>query len=134
MMMIDTMKKTGQNASGFTLMEVLIAIVLMAVGLLGMAALTGGIMRGNNHSSDLTTATVLAQEKIEDIRRIGYYATPGSDTTTTEAYGTISGFSRFKRTTQTDVDNPTSNMKAITVTVFWDTDAKSVTLKTLLAE
>ena len=63
---INPSKRDGQD--GFTLIEVLIAIVILSVGLLGMASLTVGIIKGNKFSNDLSTATTLAQDKMEDIR------------------------------------------------------------------
>ena len=49
-----------RSHNGFTLIEVLVAIVILSVGLLGMASLTVAIIQGNKFSNDLTTATTLA--------------------------------------------------------------------------
>lgn len=125
-------KKDKEN--GFTLIEVLIAIVILSVGLLGMAALTVGIINGNKFSNDLTTATTLAQDKMEDIRRLGYSRTPATTTTDTEDYSAITGYAAYKRVTVTTVDSPAVGMKAITVTTYWDSDGHSVELKTILAQ
>ncbi len=126
-------KSYEANDCGFTLMEVLITIVLLTVGLLGMAALTTGIINGNTHSRRLTTATTLAQDKIEDVRRLGSSSMPSVDTTTTEDYNTITDYPLFKRTTTTAVSSPASNMKTITITVSWDSDSHSVSLQTILS-
>lgn len=125
--------------NGFTIIEVLAAIVILTVGLLGMASLTGAIIRGNRLSNDLTTATTLAQDEMEDIRRLGYSGTPTSDTTVTEDYNSISGYPLYKRVTVTDVYTsgttwPPAGIKDITVTVYWDSDRHSVELKTSLAQ
>ena len=125
--------------NGFTLMEVLIAIVILTIGLLSLASLTGAIIRGNRLSNDLTTATTLAQDEMEDIRRLGYSGTPTSDTTVTENYNSISGYPAYKRVTVTDVYTsgttwPPAGIKDITVTVYWDSDRHSVELKTSLAQ
>ena len=120
--------------NGFTLIEVLIAIIILSVGLLGMAALTVGIIQGNKFSNDLTTATTLAQDEMEDIRRLGYSGTSATTTTVTENYNSIPGYPTYKRVTDTSVDNPVSGMKMITVTLFWDSDNHSVQLKNILAK
>ena len=131
----DTCRKLRIDAvKGFTFIEVLIAIVILSVGLLAIGALSGGVIRGNNLSRQLTVATILAQDKMEDIRRLGYSNTPSTDTTTTEDYGSITDYPSFKRVTQTDVDNPGENMKTVIITVYWKPDNRSVILKTLLSQ
>jgi len=123
-----------RNNNGFTLMEVLVAMVILSVGLLGMAALITGIINSNKLSNRISTATVLAQDKMEDIKRIGYSGMPASDTTTTENYNSITNYLLYKRDIFTEVANPAAGMKKITVTVYWDSDAHSVVLQTILAE
>lgn len=131
--MAHLLNKSYTSDGGFTLMEVLITIVLLTVGLLGMAALTTGIINGNTHSRRLTTATTLAQDKIEDVRRLGSSNMPSVDTTITEDYTTIANYPLFKRTTTTAVSSPASNMKTITITVYWNSDSHSVSLQTILS-
>jgi type IV pilus assembly protein PilV len=128
------MRRLRNDNSGFTLMEVLVAMVILTVGLLGMAALITGIINSNKLSNRISTATVLAQDKMEDVRRLGFSGTPTSDTTATEAYNSITNYSLYKRVTFTDVANPAAGMKKITVTVYWDSDAHSVALQTILAK
>ena len=129
------MKMVGlENNKGFTLIEVLVAMVILSIGLLGTAALITGIINGNKVSNRITTATVLAQDKMEEIKRIGYSGMPTSDTTTTEPYNSITNYSLYKRVTFTDVVNPAVGMKTVTVTVSWDSDNSSIELKTILAQ
>ena len=119
-----------RNNKGFTLIEILIAITVFSIGLLGMATLTTGIIRGNLASNNLTTATVLAQEQMEDIIRDGYAKASGKD----ENYGSITDFSQYKRVTVVDDNKPETDMKIVTVTVYWDSDSHSVVLKTILTK
>ena len=123
-----------RNNNGFTLIEVLVAMVILSVGLLGTAALITGIIKGNKVSNRVTTGTTLAQDKMEDIRRLGYSGTPTSDTSTTEAYNSITDYSLYKRITFTDVANPAAGMKTVTVTIYWDSDNSSIELKTILVQ
>ncbi len=115
-------------AKGFTLIEIMVAITLLSIGLLGMAGLTVGIMRGNALSSEVTTATALAQAKMEDIKRVGY----SGATEITEDYNSIAGYPLFKRDTEIDVDTPDLGMKTVTITVSWDSDASSIAVETIL--
>ena len=122
------------NNRGFTLLEILVAMVVLSIGLLGMAGLTAGIMRGNSLSNRMTTAVTLAQEKMEEIRRLGYSGTPATDTTTTEDYDSIPHYPWYKRVAFIDVANPAAGMKMVSVTVYWDSDVHSAALRTILAE
>ncbi len=131
-------KEMKTENKGFTLIEVLVAIVILSVGLLGMASLTVGIIKGNKFSNNLSTATTLAQDKMEDIRRLGYSGMPAATTTTTEDYNSITGYGTYKRVTVTTVDSPAVGMKTITVTAYWkDPDQTdhlpAVEVKTILA-
>ena len=117
-----------RTARGFTLIEILIALTLLAIGLLGMAGLTVGIMRGNSLSKEVTTATALAQDKMEDIKRLGY----NGATAQSEGYNSIAGYTHYRRDTVIDVDTPNIGMKTVTVTVYWDSDAASVAVETFL--
>ena len=117
-----------QKQRGFTLVEIMVAITLLSIGLLGMAGLTVGIMRGNSLSSQVTTATALAQAKMEDIKRIGYSGTSAS----AEGYNAISGYPLYRRDTVVDVDTPNVGMKTVTITVFWDSNASSIAVETIL--
>jgi len=127
-------QRVRQSEGGFTLIEVLVAIVILSIGLLGMASLTIGIIKGNKLSNDLTTATTLAQDKMEQIRNSGYSALPSSDTTDTEDYGEIPDYPQYKRVRDTDVDAPATNMKTVTVTVYWDSDNHNIEIKSILVQ
>ncbi len=115
-------------AKGFTLIEIMVAITLLSVGLLGMAGLTVGIMRGNALSSEVTTATALAQAKMEDIKRIGY----SGATDDAEDYNAIAGYPLYKMDTVIDEDTPELGMKTVTITVSWDSDGSSIAVETIL--
>ena len=119
---------------GLTLLEILITMLILSVGLLGIAGLTTGVMRGNAFSSKVTTATTVAEQKMEEMRRIGYSGVPMADTTITEDYHTMTDYPSYKRMTSIKMMNPADGMKVITVAVFWDSDRHSVSLKTVLAE
>ncbi|MDY6989205.1 MAG: prepilin-type N-terminal cleavage/methylation domain-containing protein [Thermodesulfobacteriota bacterium] len=121
-----------QDNRGFTLLEILVAMIVLSIGLLGMAGLTTGIMRGNLRSIRMTTAMTLAQQKMETMRGLGHSGTPMMDNTTTEDYNSIANHGAYKRVTSIEVATPAAGMKTVTVTVFWDGDAHSTFLTTIL--
>jgi len=63
-------RRSGLNrpAAGFSLLEVLIAVLVIAVGLLSLAQLHGSLLQDSGVSKARTVALYLAQEKIEDLR------------------------------------------------------------------
>ena len=131
--------KAVSDEHGFTLLEIFIAILLLTVGLLGTAALTTGVVRGNIDSRLLTSATAIGQSCLEENRRVGYASagavpTGGSNSCQTgNSTVTANGVS-FTRNLA--IDTSVSNIKTLTVTVTWSEGAvgsKSITLKTIVA-
>lgn len=59
--------KTGQAGGGFTLIEMMISMVVMAVGLLGLNIMFITAMATNNKNSHDTSATMVAQLVLEQI-------------------------------------------------------------------
>jgi type IV pilus assembly protein PilV len=61
------MQQRRRTQSGFSLVELLVAVVIMAVGLLGLAELQITAMRTNSQSESMLAAGALAQRAIEDV-------------------------------------------------------------------
>jgi prepilin-type N-terminal cleavage/methylation domain-containing protein len=136
---ISTAFRIAANQDGFTLIEIFITIVLLTIGLLGTAVLTTGVVRGNQASKNMTTATVIAQTCFEENRRVGYSsagAVPagGSNSCVSGTATVTSGGVSFTRTLT--IDASVANIKTLTIAVSWSEGAvgtKSVTLKTIMA-
>ena len=77
------------NNSGFTLIEIVVALLVLTIGLLGMAGLSIEVMKGNKSSNQISTATALVQDKMEKLRELGYENLPAPNSTVTEDYGSI---------------------------------------------
>ena len=119
------MCKLHDNNSGFTLIEVLVAMVILSIGLLGTAALITGIIRGNQVSNRVTTATTLAQDKMEDIKRVG--------STAGDAKAPLpSPYDQYEREVIVVPNSPANGMSTVTVNVHWESN-KSVSLQTILS-
>lgn len=121
-----------KKCEGFTIIEILIAMVVLIIGSLGIATLTVSIIRGNTFNSKITTATLLSRNRLQDAQRLGY---ANVDTiAVTENYNIILNYSAYKRITSIAPNSPAPNMKTVTVTVYWDSDRKSVSVSTILSE
>jgi type IV pilus assembly protein PilV len=57
----------GSGSRGFTLLEVMIAMVILGVALLGLAGLQVVSLRGNSLASGITEATTIAQDQLEQL-------------------------------------------------------------------
>ncbi len=72
-----SIRKEGD--SGFALIEVMFAIVILAVGLLGLAALLAQLSGSTTQSRYLGSEVMLASEKLEDLNQLDYnnFKAPG---------------------------------------------------------
>jgi prepilin-type N-terminal cleavage/methylation domain-containing protein len=126
--MNKTMKQKIDNSSGFTLIEVLIAAVIVAFGSLAMGAFLGNLITHNSANERKTMATILAQDKIEGLRNQALNNNLTSADDSTDTVTTAAG--PFTRTWAID---DSSNPNQITVQVTWngvvgDTQVTLVTL------
>jgi prepilin-type N-terminal cleavage/methylation domain-containing protein len=124
--------KILKEANGFTLIEILIATVIITIASLGVATLTVGVIRGNSFSQRLTTATTLIQDRLEEVKRLGYLN--AGTVAGTQNYGTIVNFPGYKREVFVLNNTPEVNMKTISITVYWDAGKHSVKASTILSE
>lgn len=119
-----------RHNDGFTLMEVLVAMVVLTLGLLGLSNFTIGVIKGNSYSKNVTTATVVAQQQIEQAQRIGYANANDLAGTATVSMGGVN----FTRTTTVSNSTPAVNMKTLVVSVSWNPGNYSVGLNTIISE
>ncbi len=107
-----------REAKGFSLLEVLVALIFLAVGLLALAGLHITSLRGNSFSHHLSLATVLAQDRLEFLKNLPL----NSDRLLPNQYddqqftppGSQISFQRTYSVTQAD------NMRTIQYTVLWN--------------
>jgi len=125
---------------GFTLLEVMIALVIFAVGVLGLAAMQIDFIQGNDTARELTEAANRASDKIEQLMSVGY---TDSDLDVnanphTEAGG---GYNLSWTVQHPDqdgsggVNDDEDTFKTIQITVTWnDGTARSFTMNTMRVE
>lgn len=110
------------------MIEVMLAIAIIAIGLFAVMTLTTIVIKGNAHSKEVTVATTLAQDKIEYFKGIDYDNVSGTDTVYTDYY--------LKAIVEDNT--PGVNTKTVTVIVYWNpgttTSIHKVELKTIFAK
>jgi type IV pilus assembly protein PilV len=65
-------KLVYNNKNGFTLIEVMIAIVILAIGMLAVAKMQISAVKGNSDAIGFTEATGFAQNKMEELVNLAY--------------------------------------------------------------
>ncbi|WP_316346868.1 prepilin-type N-terminal cleavage/methylation domain-containing protein [Desulfuromonas acetoxidans] len=60
-------KTTSNKEAGFSLIELLVALTIFAIGLLALAGMQVTALRGNSHAHGVTVLTALADGIIEDL-------------------------------------------------------------------
>jgi type IV pilus assembly protein PilV len=108
-------------ADGFTLIEVMIALVIMSIGLTALAAVQISAIRGNDFSKRMTTAISIAEAKMEQIKSISY----ANIISESSIQITQSSMNFTRQVTVTNNIAPLTNTKMVNVTVSWSEGSKS---------
>jgi Tfp pilus assembly protein PilV len=105
-----------RGAKGFSLLEILIALIFLAVGLLALAGLQMTSLRGNNFSHHLSLATIAAQDRLEFLKNLPLSSNRLLPNQYDDRPVTLSGMS-FERTYSVTEAN---SMRTIQYTVRWN--------------
>lgn len=62
-----------KREGGFTLIEVMMSMIVLAVGIFGLAILTSMAIFGNSFSKDLTAVNAVAQREMEELLNLANY-------------------------------------------------------------
>lgn len=112
----------SKKSKGFSLIEVLIALVILSISLLALAGLMVQTTKSNSFGNHMTEASTVAQDAFERLRARPYNSmTAGAPDSPTGATGQV-----YTRTS-TIVKNPNSTEAEATVTISW-TDPTSHTI------
>lgn len=146
---------------GFTLIEVLMAIVILSIGLLALSQMSAYVIQSNAQASRFTRATIMAQDTLENLKMLyrtspldaqlsaggdnndvstnihsstALFTSPDhTDTCNSGCSATID--SSLKRVWNIADDTPLSGMKTVTVIVGWaDSSNHFVALSTIITK
>jgi len=115
-----------ESEKGFTLVEVMTALLILSVGMLGVAAMLTTSMKSDNYNSYVREAEQLANQKIEELRgKSADTSLAASDSGNWPPTSIRSPYC-YAWTVTPDTDT-TRRITQVTVTVGWpsDSDCKS---------
>ena len=133
-------KRQPADSNGFTLIEALLAMSLLSIAVFGMFSLLPSVMGYNEFADTVSTATTLAQDKLEALKNTDFSSIPVGSPAETDSEldenGTTGAGGIYTRTTTVSVDPTYSDIKRIAVTVSWGWkgNLKDVTLRTMIKE
>jgi type IV pilus assembly protein PilV len=128
---------TGRQ-QGWTLIEILVAIVVLTVGLLAVGTMQISAIRGNFMGGNTSIGLTLASQKMEDLLNRDYNdddlaaGVHQEDVSDSGVEGT-GGFylRRWNITDMTEGPDDWPRMKEITVTVSWESNRHRVNLSSM---
>ena len=122
------MKRRKRVQAGFTMIEVMIAVLLTAIAVIGIVGLYRVQTRSAGYSRYATEASVLAADKLEQLRTIAITVASTGSETGLDSRGKAGGI--FNRSW---VIAASGTQWKLEVTVGWDDDgqARTVTLHSL---
>ena len=120
-----------ENKKGFTLIEALIAISIFAIGFLAIGSLVISTTRNTTKGNILTHATMLASDKIEELKNENLLSAVMTTGTHTDPFNPINERGNqdgiFNRSWKVSELQPTASPTArqVEVTVSWNRLGKS---------
>jgi type IV pilus assembly protein PilV len=105
-----------KNQKGFTLIEVVLGLVILAVGLLSLAGMQMTSVRGNAFSKQLSQATYVIQDRLEFLRYLSLDDPLLAAGTHDDGSTTLSGVV-FNRSYNVVINN---NLRTINYTVTYN--------------
>lgn len=124
-----------RNSKGFTLVEVMVAIAILSIALLGLVSVTVMVIKSNSFSKEMTKATTLANDKMEDLKKSSYSGlVSGTDTKTDPSTDTSRLI--YTKTWTVTQNSPIVGTKTIDITVQWNSQGTShnVTVRNIIAQ
>ena len=109
-------KKRSLN-SGYSLIETLVSVTIMAVITIGIMTAQGGHVRTVDNSKKRTICTTLAEQKLENLLGFSFEDLQSAASPSTEEYGEIANFPDYKRTVT--IQQISEDLLSIQVEVYW---------------
>jgi type IV pilus assembly protein PilV len=108
--------KQRSGEKGFTLIEVIFAMTILAVGLLAVATMQVTAIRGNTTSMDISSAIDLVQDRVDKLLAVNI----GHADLTAGNHPDPDPGDRYNITWSVQDNTPIFNVKTITVRAVWN--------------
>ncbi len=121
------------KSKGFTLIEMLISLVILAISLLALAGLMSITTKNNSFGGHITEAATFAQDKLEEFRALRPQAPPDGDIPEGQGSDQKIGATGINYTRTWNVET-NGNIRLITITVTWnDRINHSIALRSVIS-
>jgi prepilin-type N-terminal cleavage/methylation domain-containing protein len=136
------MSMTIRRQAGLSLVELMVALLLLGVALMGLAAAFAPGRMAIQQGDQSTTATFLARQMLESMRNRAYdqdsdELVNGTTFPASTGYGGITNYPYFRRTITFANDSPMTGTKTATVVITYRNSSgteQSVTLTTIFTQ
>ena len=117
------------KSDGFTLIEILVALIILSVSLLALAGLMVTTTKNNSFGGHMTEAATFAQDKLEELRAIRWENISEGGSTDQKGGSTGINYTRNWNVATSGV------LKTITISINWQDRANhSIRLTSVLSQ
>jgi len=130
------MEITGvfRRKDGFSLVEITVSLVIGAIGLLALAGILVYTMQSNRYATDVSIATALARQKIEQIKLTDYnYVVTQTENHLNQNGRVDSSGGKYSRVTTVTANQAGLNTKTIDVTVYFSPNMADTVKKAVVS-
>ena len=118
---------------GFSLVEITVALAIGAIGLLALSGIIVYTMNSNRYATDLSIATALARQKIEQIKLTEYNYVVDETEYNLDPNGNQVTSGRYSRVTDVRENEAGFNTKTVDVTVYFSPTMEDTVKKAIVS-
>ena len=122
-----------RGEKGFSLVEITVALAVGAIGLLALAGIIVYTMNTNRYATDISIATALARQKIEQIKLTEYNYVVDETEYNLDQNGNQITSGRYSRVTDVRENEAGFNTKTVDVTVYFSPTMEDTVRKALVS-
>ena len=118
---------------GFSLVEITVALAIGAIGLLALSGIIVYTVNSNRYATDISIATALARQKIEQIKLTEYNYVVDQTEYNLDQNGSRVTSGRYSRVTDVRENEAGFNTKTVDVTVYFSPTMEDTVKKAIVS-